>query len=261
MKEKQPVVICADDFGLSPRVNEAIVNLARGGRISAISCITHFADWPESAAHLRAFFGELDIGLHLHLSNFGRLKDYRYEVERQVDRFTQILHRYPDFIVGHHHLHQLPKIRNRVVKFLKKTSQPIYTRQTSLESKYRSWENPSTVAVDLLGRRFKKLVVNETIPVNDYFIGVYDYKLKSAGEVGALFKQFAMDLKGKRPIWAVSPGQVDSVLERRDKITWQRQIEYDVLKSDVWSQIVEKRNLRITRFFDSMNSKDFLKFF
>lgn len=261
MSEKQPVVICADDFGLSPKVNEAIFELAREGRISAISCFTHYSDWQQSAAHLRSFFGEVDLGLHLHLGQLSRLRDYQYEIERQVDRFTQILHRYPDFIDGHHHLHQLPRVRRIVIKFLKKTSQPLYSRQTSLEPKYVSWNDPKSVLVDMMGRRFKKLIASKGIPVNDYFTGYYNYEYKSQAEVAALFKQFSMELKGKRPIWRVRPGREDEILKRRSKLTWQRELEYQVLKSNAWNQIVEKRNLRITRFFDSMNSKDFLRFF
>ena len=61
------VVLCADDYALSPGISRAIVQLAEQGRLSAISCMTGSAHWSEHADWLRPLIGKVDIGLHLTL--------------------------------------------------------------------------------------------------------------------------------------------------------------------------------------------------
>ena len=68
MKRPRHLVVCADDYGLSPGVNRAILGLAEAGRISATSCMTTGPGWPASAAALRTLDGRIGIGLHLNLT-------------------------------------------------------------------------------------------------------------------------------------------------------------------------------------------------
>ena len=263
-QNKQPVVICADDFGMSPGVNRAIVELVKKGRISAVSVLTHLPDWQQTLVLAREISGQVDLGVQLFLSSRSHWKDRQREIALQVDRFRLALHRHPDFICGHHHLHQWPSVQRDVLVQLKKASVPMYTRQTELPEALVSWSLPKTVLINWLGKRWKKRVVKNGIPVNDFFAGVYDYEnVRTLDHVFAQFRQFARSLKGKRPIWMVHPGEVDELLVQRDKLVSARQLEYQVLASDRWAEFMAGSNLEVCRFFDSSsrNSTDFLKFF
>jgi chitin disaccharide deacetylase len=44
-----PVALCADDYGLSPGVDEGILALAMEKRITTLSCMTTQERWPEAA--------------------------------------------------------------------------------------------------------------------------------------------------------------------------------------------------------------------
>jgi len=148
------IVICADDFGLHPAVNQAVLELGRLGKLNASSCLV---DGPSFAADADALCqlcqlcpkpsdpttnqsAVFQAGLHLNftenfsatvrpvqpalpLSKLMRLAwlrrldagRLRDEVARQLDRFESIMQRVPDFIDGHQHVHQFPQIRDALV--------------------------------------------------------------------------------------------------------------------------------------------------
>ncbi len=60
------VILCVDDFGLKPEVNEAVAELADAGVVSATGCMSQGPAWREGAGLLK---GErrhrLDVGLHV----------------------------------------------------------------------------------------------------------------------------------------------------------------------------------------------------
>ena len=62
MIEKSGVrlVLCADDFGISKGVDDAILELSSKGRLSAISCMTVASNWVEEGKRLVAI--EANIG-------------------------------------------------------------------------------------------------------------------------------------------------------------------------------------------------------
>ena len=141
------VVLCADDYGLSPGVNRAILQLAEAGRISATSCMANGPGWPEAARTLRQLDGRIGIGLHLTLTEGAPLGpmpgfaprgnlpalgpvvwaalssrlpsgEIAREVARQLARFGEAFGRAPDFIDGHQHVHVLPGIRGPLLRAL-----------------------------------------------------------------------------------------------------------------------------------------------
>ena len=101
--------------------------------------------WKKAAERINPLFGKIDIGLHFTLTQLapiepmprlapdgrfpsrGRLYAQAYlrsvdlteieaEFRRQIDAFTGATGRVPDFIDGHHHVHQLPGIRDVVAR-------------------------------------------------------------------------------------------------------------------------------------------------
>lgn len=153
-----PVALCADDYALAPGIDEAILALAEQGRITALSCMTASKRWPQAAAALKPLFGRVEIGLHFTLTQLvplgpmprlapegrfpgmGRIyaqaalraidtSEIDAELVRQLDAFREATGREPDFLDGHHHVHQLRGARATVARHW--TGRPGWIRNTA----------------------------------------------------------------------------------------------------------------------------------
>jgi predicted glycoside hydrolase/deacetylase ChbG (UPF0249 family) len=142
-----PVVLCADDYGLSEAVSEGIIRLAEQGRLSAVSCMTWSPLWPSLAGRLDRMAAGCEAGLHLTLTDqqplgrmpqlapagrlpgrdrlmaaafAGRLDaaEVRAEVRRQWQAFASARGTLPAFVDGHQHVHLLPTVRTAVLDLL-----------------------------------------------------------------------------------------------------------------------------------------------
>ena len=128
------VILCVDDFGLSPEVNEAVAELVDARVVSATSCLSLGPAWPDGAALLSGPRREhLDVGLHLNLTEafaaapalamplplliaraLLRSLDpewLKQAVCKQLDAFEAVWGAAPDYVDGHQHVHQLPQVR------------------------------------------------------------------------------------------------------------------------------------------------------
>ena len=141
------MIICADDYGLSPAVSAGIIELIEANRISAVSCMMIGSEVESAMQQLRLLKKRIDTGLHLVLTNdpplthpkldsglvnmqgdllpFGKLMQNAYknridhealikEISVQLKRFTALMGRPPDYIDGHQHIQQLPVIRDAI---------------------------------------------------------------------------------------------------------------------------------------------------
>ena len=133
------MILCADDYGLAPEIDHAILNLGAAAQISAVSCMTGGPSWQQSAPLLRQTQGSLDLGLHFtlteitplgpmpHLAPTGQfpelatiircvilgqcdIGEIRAEAYRQMETFCQAIGRPPDHIDGHQHIHCFPRL-------------------------------------------------------------------------------------------------------------------------------------------------------
>ena len=179
------MIICADDFGISPAVNTGILELASAKRISSISCMMIGPSVEHAMAELRLFEKRFDAGLHLVLTNdppltnlstdsgltdpqgnllsFGKLMKNAFlkkidnvalkkEISAQLDRFMTLSGHPPDYIDGHQHIQQLPIIRDAIVEVaqeLLKNNPNTYIRVAQLPRKWLM-----TTGVSRLGRFF-----------------------------------------------------------------------------------------------------------
>lgn len=133
---RRGVVICADDFGMSEGINDAILELIDNGRLSATSCMTNMPCWTPAAAeqllkrrHLAA------LGLHFNLTegdnatalgklmlkSLSRQLDKQSVLEQfdaQLDKFEQLIGSAPDFVDGHQHIQMFPIIRDALLNRL-----------------------------------------------------------------------------------------------------------------------------------------------
>ena len=136
------LVVCADDYALTPGICSGIIELAELGRISATSAMTLSPHWPVWARQVPQLQTRIDVGLHLDwTSDFARQQGFgaslgqvmlssllrvlsprkvRAQIEHQLDLFEQHAGTAPDHIDGHQHVQQFPMIRDALVDVIVK---------------------------------------------------------------------------------------------------------------------------------------------
>ena len=278
MTAATPVVLCADDFGISPGVCGGILELLEAGHLSAVGCMATGAALSEFSGALGKHADRMDIGLHLVLTDQERTgaptslapggrflpisdlmkrvflggvskADVETELNRQVDTFVDTFGRPPDFLDGHHHIHQLPGIRDVVVKLAveKLRGNPPWLRATNetLPLILRRGIDPlKAVQVGLFGGAFRRRAERWGLRTNAGFSGVYD--LTGKVPYARLFERFVTDA-GPGTLVMCHPGHVDDELRRVDDLTDQRQVEWDYFASCEFARLLETRNLRLAR--------------
>ena len=65
---EKKVILCADDFGISPGINKSICMLAELKKVSATSVMVVYEDWDPYHRSLLDYKAHLDIGLHFILT-------------------------------------------------------------------------------------------------------------------------------------------------------------------------------------------------
>jgi len=133
----KPIILCADDYGVSPSVGAGIRELVAARRLSAVSCLSTAPTWPEEAVLLKPLRAQIDVGLHFNLTlGFGHSAPslmrwigcsltghighaaVERELKQQLDRFESAWGEPPDFIDGHQHVHIFPGIRDHLFRLL-----------------------------------------------------------------------------------------------------------------------------------------------
>jgi len=271
------LTLCADDYGLAPGVSRAIRQLIVAGRLQATGCMTGSPHWPEAARELKPLDGRADIGLHLTLTDqvplgpmpglapegrlppvgamvkravLGRLDraEIAAELDRQLNSFEAAFGRAPDFIDGHHHVHQLPGVREAVIAAWR-------TRLNRRGWVRSCWEPPTAIlgrgvdwtralVISELGRGMRRMLVREGVPHNRSFRGVYD--LSDRVPYGRLFTAFT-DRPGAATLVMCHPGLVDAALVAADCVTHRRESEFHYLASDECGRSLAARGLQLTR--------------
>lgn len=193
-----PVIVCADDFGLNPAVNDAVIELLAQRRVSAVSCLVDAPAAADGARQLRPHAREtFDLGLHLNLTEswgdeWGRmalpallaracarvldLSVVRAEVRRQLTRFEDLHARAPDHVDGHQHVHQLPGVRQVLLEEL----QARYAGDLPwlrVGRRPRGEFGIKAVAIGLLGAQgLARAADRQGFGTNARLLGVYGFK-------------------------------------------------------------------------------------
>lgn len=277
-----PVILCADDYGLSPGVGAAIRDLIERGRLTATSCMTVCRFWPGEAPKLKPLAEMADVGLHLTLTDqtplgampklapkgtlppLGLLMRKAYagtldahevgaEVDRQVAAFTAAFGAPPAYIDGHQHVHQLPAVREAVLAALARLP-GAYVRLCGEPRRAivkRGVAVAKTLLIAELGRGLAAQVRAAGIPANTSFRGVYDFS--GTAPFGDLMGRFLDAPTGQtrgRTLVMVHPGIPDDALRAADPLVDQRAVEYDYLKGDGFADLLAARRVRLGRFAD-----------
>lgn len=275
---KKQIVLCADDYGQAPAISAGIRQLLALGRLSAVSCLVNQPDWEAAGTALTNYSGHVDIGLHFNLTHgapisaalrsvFGKqfpslnrliVRAYLHQLSQaaieseclaQLDRFTQVMGRLPDFIDGHQHVHQFPIIRDAVIAAFKKRldTSRAYIR---LPCEKLSWREDLLQVrkwmIRLLGQRsLKRLLGDAKIAHNTTFAGAYRFD-KSA-DYPAIFRDFLVQVESGGLIMC-HPGSANAA--ENDPIAAVRSDEFAYLSSNAFMQDCAAQDVKISRFFD-----------
>jgi predicted glycoside hydrolase/deacetylase ChbG (UPF0249 family) len=263
------VILCADDYGLSDNVNEAILDMADRGQISAVSCMTSLPGWKSSARAIRELRNTLDLGVHLTLTNrnvgqallrtvTNRLTEEAIysEFKRQCQLFESEIGAPPRFLDGHHHVHQLTPMARALIRLQKSLPTELYVRNTAmpLGKILRQGIAPAkTLLISRQGYVFKEILNRKKMTTNDGFAGIYAPTGYNPIRTGKIFRIFAKNLDGISPIWMIHPGRKAKSLSADDPWAAAREAEYQVLKSPEFQDFLSAEGIRLARFFQTKN--------
>lgn len=147
------LTFCADDYGLLPGADAAMLALAQAGRIQALGAMSTSERWPEAAAALDELPAGVACGLHFNLSegvplstalrrHWPRLPGLATLLARaavgalpaqaiadewlaQLDAFVAAHGCGPDFLDGHQHVHALPGVRDAALALARSLDLPL----------------------------------------------------------------------------------------------------------------------------------------
>jgi chitin disaccharide deacetylase len=252
------MIICADDFGLSDDINQAILSLAGAGRLTAISCMINAPSFsPLSVSALRSLDDTIDIGLHLAFTEvpfvsahslipslLRKTHSYRslavrsllnrvcpdevlLEIRGQYDSFVRQVGRPPVFIDSHHHAHQLPGVRDGLLMFLQElpATRVPHVRNSyvpmgkNLQQGVSVWK---TLFISFFGKALRKRLLNHGVRTNRGFGGIYDYRYED--RYASFLVRFAQYMESETGILMVHPGLIEP---------W-RVAEYQALRDAYW---------------------------
>ncbi|MGD0190037.1 MAG: ChbG/HpnK family deacetylase [Rhizomicrobium sp.] len=254
------IVLCADDYGLSPGVSRAIRELLDAGRLTATSCMTVYPEFEIDGPMLAPWIGKADLGLHFTLTAdrpvstvmrqayLGRLNQVALEAELQLqlDRFRTVLGRPPDYIDGHQHVHLYPGIRELVVRAAQRMG--IYVRSTHDPINFAMAWRPSPVESAFLAwsaRPLERLISRAGLRTNRGFRGARTFR--ETVPYRLLFRRIiagATDCS----IVMCHPGHADSVLVSRDGVTHAREEEFSYLAGGEFQDDIAHAGLTLSRF-------------
>lgn len=255
------IVLCADDYALSPGVSAGIRELLAAGRINATSVMTIFPELDAEAKALQAIRSPIlfQIGLHatltggfrplaatpiagadgkLPMSNrtwppFGYFRidsaKVKTEVKAQLERFIRTFGRAPDYVDGHQHVQLMPGVRTPFLEAVKEFAPNAWVRQCApAHFKDEIFTDGKSRFLALLSRSFRRLAKRKDLRFNPAFSGAYDYS--SPRDFGPLFAQF-IEKMPEGGVVMCHPGHADDILASRDTLTKQREKEFSFLMS------------------------------
>ncbi|MEZ5816471.1 MAG: ChbG/HpnK family deacetylase [Hyphomicrobiaceae bacterium] len=270
------IVVCADDYGFTPGVSRGIRELISARRISATSVMTGSEFWPTEAPMLKEVAGDADIGLHVTLTdqrplgpmpNFapdGRfpplpavfkaglkrrlpLTEIEAEIERQVEAFVAHFGAPPAHIDGHHHMHQLPGVRDIVVRVASRIGGGHTWVRSCAEAHSsivrRGVGVAKAIIIGSLGPATARRAMRAGVPTNKGFSGAYDFGAEKR-PTAELFRRFVRGLPANGLVMC-HPGYADTALAERDPMTTAREAELAYFRSDLWPALLAEHGFEL----------------
>ena len=268
------LVLCADDFGRSRAINDAILRLAGSGVLTAVTAMVGEPHIREAAPSLMDVEG-CEIGLHLTLtdahapdadpalapggvlphcdrlaamalSGTAPLAAIEREIDRQFAAFADIFGRPPAFVDGHQHVHVLAGIRPLVLKATRKYSPGAWVR--SCEDRFvnllaRGGDRGRALRSAWLSRGLRREAAALGLRTNDGFSGLYDLRCKRP--FAPRFERFLHRGIGPNHLVICHPA---TTRDAGDPIAAARVSEYRFLASQRIARIAHRHDLQLGCF-------------
>lgn len=270
----RPIRVIADDYALSPGVSDAILDLARAGRLSGTGAMVPSRRWGEDARRLLDTPDRFQTGVHLTLtgalsplgpmpvlcpdgrfptlgrwlllSHTGQLSnpaarvDLSAEIARQLDAFESAMGRAPHFVDGHQHLHVLPGIRPLLLDALARRYAPgsVWLRDCAEPAGRvirRGITTGKALFISLLSRGLGRQAAARSIPTNRGFGGIYGF----TGDYPRMMERFLDDAAADGVIM-VHPARPDAELASLDPVVDARMAEMAYLSGPDWPTTLSK---------------------
>jgi predicted glycoside hydrolase/deacetylase ChbG (UPF0249 family) len=267
--------LCADDYAMTPAVSRGILEALEAGALTATSVMTTSPWWPESAAALRPYIQQADIGLHLNLTSgaplgpmpnlapanrlpsidrFMRggglpLAEIDLEIGRQLDAFMSVWGGPPDHLDGHQHVQVFAAIRALVLRHLDRRGLrgKTWLRDSSdkpLRIVARGTTLKKALGLAWLARGVADAAKADGYVTNDGFAGFSDFRPDD--DFAADFVRF-LKRPGTRHLVMCHPGYVDDALRALDPVTDSRERELGFLLSPAFRSCLERSGATLKR--------------
>jgi predicted glycoside hydrolase/deacetylase ChbG (UPF0249 family) len=256
------VVLCADDFGLSPGVSRGIAELLELGRLSATSCMVNYPEFGTDAGTLKAFRGQADLGLHFSLTDSRTISSVAIEchlrppplsvmrdaVARQTDAFSRAMGMLPDYIDGHQHVHVLPVVREAVIDIAKRIGAYVRVPRDPIGRAMLARPAPfESIYLARASRALARLAGESGVVTNKGFRGARTFREKVP--FGELFRRMIAGA-GDGAIIMCHPGHVDELLASRDAVLNPRADEWNYLSGPEFVADMASAGLAVSRLRD-----------
>jgi predicted glycoside hydrolase/deacetylase ChbG (UPF0249 family) len=254
------IVLCADDFGIAPGVDDAILELVAMDRLSAVSCLVDFEQFRHDGPRLARYRDCTDIGLHIALTGarplwqvmaegyLGRLsRDAMHaEIGRQIAIFREVMGFDPGYLDGHQHVHNLKGVREAVAEWAQAIGACVRVTDGPLSLEMLRRPAPLTAAfLAWMGRGLARACAQRRVPTNRQFRGVRSFR--EQGSYRKIFLRAATDVRDATIIMC-HPGWPDDVLAERDPVVQPRMMEMRYLRSPEFLSDLAELGLTLTRF-------------
>ena len=267
MNKSKKMILCSDDFGLSPSICQGILKLARMRRLSAVSCMANATSFEAYAKDLLALSDEIQVGLHFNLTEGSFLSKPKQscfslkelllkthlglinkefiaqEFNAQLDHYIQIMGGLPDFIDGHQHVHQFPQVRGVILRIYEQRlrSKGSFIRATFPAITAPSYQLKGRILALTGGKTLHSRLVQHEIPHNHYFSGVYDFA--SGTDYRTLFNYLLRSIPTGTLIMC-HPGDGGGDI---DPIADARLLELSYFSSDEFLEDCSKHHIELVR--------------
>ncbi len=231
----RPLLLCADDYGLTAGIDAAIAELVRAGRLNAFSCMSNAPAWARDGCEVAGLRGQAQAGLHFNLTEgrplsaslarcwprlpslprllvaahtgrlpLGAIAD---ELAAQWQVFVAVSGAAPDFIDGHQHVHHLPGVRRVLLDWLQRQPAATPVRSTARLAGpgpgFKRWviEHSGGRA---LGRGLRRQTRPHALPHNRLLLGAYDFQ---DGDYRALMQAWLAQVPPSGALLFCHPGR------------------------------------------------------
>jgi hypothetical protein len=262
------LLVCADDFGLTPGIDAAIAELVRAGRVCAFTCLTNGPAWAADAPQVALLRSQARAGLHVNLTegrplspalaelwpqlpglarlirlaHLGRLpmKAVHAELGAQWQAFVDATGELPYFIDGHQHVHHLPGVRGMVIERVQRAwPRPLVRSTANLPgpgSGLKRW-----LIARSGGQALERALQVCRLPHNRVLLGAYDFGKR---DYRRLMQRWLAQVPATGALLFCHPGR-PSADDAPDPIAAARQRELAYLAGDEFPQDLADAGVRL----------------